>query len=270
MKKFVLLTFFFAVSGFSQSTLNSCSQEGIEYGDSQVANNAIASDCHSVVLATQNQFNHKESNNGLVKIIGAQNLIYAEVYQLDVNNNPILFSLEITSGKNSLLTDIQAIEYNDGDDRIYVLNKDVNDFQIFSYQGQTGGNNAPMRRLITSQLEGASNLKPNNASQETFVVSAANAWIKVFNLYADTLGPRAENAISVIRSLQGNNTQLIAPSDIAISATEVFILDSNRILIFDINDNGDVSPKSILTEADDAALATATSVEYDNGLVLLN
>ncbi len=270
MIKIFIFTFIFSLNGFAQSTLESCSQAGLEYGDAQIANNAVPDDCHSVLLSNQNQFNYKESTNSLIKIIGGQNLIYTEVYQLDANQNPVLFSIEITSGKNSMLKEIQALEYNQGDDRIYVLNKDGDSSHIFSYQAQTGGNNAPMRRLISNELDGATNLKLNHVKQETFVVSTGNAWVKVFNLYADNLGARAENSISTLRSLQGNNTQLIAPTDIAISDDEVFILDSNKILIFNINDSGNVAPKTILTEVDDAALATAVSIEYNNGIVLFN
>jgi len=257
---FILL---YSFNGYSQSTLSMCINAGSTFGSQKTAPTEIPSDCYISLLNSQNQLNYDESSDGLIKIIGTKNLLLSRVHDYDESSKVVLLKDEYTSGDKSKLTEIKAVDFNESDARIYVLNQENTQKQVYSYAYDIGGNNTPIRELHTIEIEQASNLRVDGKSSEIFLISLNDKWIKVFNRLADPDGRRPENSNRLLRSIQGPTTQLQAPIDLAIIGNELFILEPNKILVFNKQSNGNISPIRVI-QGSNTNLLNAKRLEVSN------
>jgi hypothetical protein len=222
---------------------------GQNFGSQTTAPTNIHTDCNQLLLSEKNELNFDESSDSFVKVLGHKNILYVKIFDLDVNNVPFLLSEQLTSGEKSKLTNIEAVDFNEGDSRVYLLNNNNGQKQVYSYAYDVGGNNTPIRELISNDAEFATNLRIDTTVDETYLISSTEAWIKVFNKLADPDGRRPANINSTLRNISGGVTTLQAPSDIELKASEIFVLDSDRILVFNKYDNGAVAPKRSIAGA---------------------
>ncbi len=249
-------------SAFSAQTLESCKTAGLDYGSQTRMPSSVSKDCYPILLNQKNNINYDESTDYLIKAVGVNNMLFVQVHTVDEDDNEVLVSEHITSGNQSKLSNIQAIDFNEDDARIYVLNESSGEKQVLSFGYDDDGNNAPMRKLITPELSQASNIKVDNVNSEIYAVSKSGSWLKVFNKLADPDGRREENSVTVKRSLTGASTHLDNPIDVSVSVNEIFVLDKDRILIFDRSASGSSSPKREIAGAS-TQMSNAEKIEYD-------
>jgi len=244
--KLILMTLFLTANVFAQSTLKDCSMAGEQFGSQKSTPSSIPSECHSLIKQTKSTYNFSRSEDQLVYAIGNKNLLQTKTYKINAQNTLTVIKQHITSGENSKLTNILAVKVNNFDQKTYVLNQDNDNFSLYSYFYQSGGNNVPARKLVTPEIINATNFKIDNTNEETYILSAIDGWIKVFNRDADPDGPRPQNSVQLKRSFKGIDSQLNAPIDLSISNDELFVLDSDQILVFNKNDTNNTKPKRVI------------------------
>lgn len=245
MKKITLLVFIYSINCFSQVTSELCELKAKDLGSQSGIPQSIPSDCTNLIKSNQSLYNFDSTQAGDIKVYGHKNMLLTEIYQPNENGDLVL-NTHYTSGEKSKLTNILAVEINTGDQRSYVLNEENGQYSVYSYFYSDGGNNVPARKLITTQIINATNIKVDNSSSLLYVVSSQEGWVKVFNMHADPDGPRDENKLDMLKSLFGINSELTSPIDITFTSSEVFILDESKILVFNASDNGNVTPKRII------------------------
>lgn len=264
-----LLTFY--SYAFAQVTLEQCVSDAFYLGSQTTTPKTIPLDCSLQVKENQNIYNFDFSNDGLVKVYGSHNLLFTEIYNSDEFGNLTLFNSHMTSGKQSALTNILAVDINESSLKTYVLNENNGQYYVFSYFYTDGGNNVPVRKLISSEITKATNIKINSNKKLMYVISESDSWVKVFNELADPDGPNDHNKTDLLQSLSGANTELINPKDITFSTDEVFILDNDRVLVFNISDDGDVSPKRIILGTNTTLLSSQhIEINTNNEIQIIN
>lgn len=239
MRVFLILTIL-SFNSLAQTTLEQCSSDALYLGSQTNIPRSIPADCSLRVIENIGNYNQDISHDSKVKVFGVKNMLYTEIYQDDGLGGLSLFNTHMTSGENSSLSNILAVDVNSTDTRTYVLNETDGQYQVYSYYYADGGNNVPVRKLITPEIINATNLKVH--SEKIYIISSTDSWLKIFNRLADPDGPRENNSTSVLGSITGANSEIVTPLDIAVSSSEIFILESSKILVFNKLDNGNVSP----------------------------
>ena len=256
--------------GLHAQTLSSCFLSGENYGSQSGTPTSINPACADLILNTGDHLTKDFSSDELIEVTGKNNILIVRINALDGNNNPVFFADEFTSGEKSKLSNIQAVDFNEGDSRVYVLNQS-NDGkkQVYSYQYDVGGNNTPLRELVTDDIEEASNLRING--EETLLISSNAKWLRVFNGLADPDGKKSENSNNILREISGSNTLFSSPNDLVIYNSEIFILDNDRVLVFNLTDSGDIAPKRNINGSN-TQLSGAKRIEINssNELVITN
>lgn len=257
MKYLLLLTLAFNVHAI---TVEQCSTDAISYGNQSGTPKIFPTTCFPVLWGLKTDSNYDESGDNYVQSVGVKNMLHTKVYTLDAESNPILSSEHVITGKLSLLHEVQAVDFNEADGRIYVLNKASDGHQqVYSYPHDVGGNYAPRRALKgNNEVDAASNIRMD--ATNIFLISKTGNWIKVFNRAADPWGPKTEHSTATLRTVSGSNTGLNAPVDIAESGTELFVLEATRIAVFNKTDSGNITPKRVI-EGPATTLAGAKKIE---------
>lgn len=227
---------------FAQVTLEECSSQAIDFNSKEKTPTTLSTDCYPLLLAQKSIINYDESSDGLVKGVSYNNIFYSEVWLLDANNIPFLDSQRITAGHSTMFHSLSAIRFNAADAKFYLLNKiETGSTQILSFFYDITGNLNPITQLESEELNSAYHFSIMN--EEIFVISKENSWIKVFNKNAHPKGTKPNQTNNLLRHIWGISTELDSPVDILIFNNEIFILDNNKILVFDISANGAIAPK---------------------------
>lgn len=240
--KWILLTLLLS-NQLHATTLNDCEVAGQNYGNQEGMPVDIPEVCKSLIESQISSFSFSKSKSKLTQVFGFKNILYIKKFTSDDLGNLSLLKEYLTSGKKSRLTNIIATNVDEQDHRVYVINKKDSEYEILSFSSLFGGNNTPLRKIISNEILGATNIASDAANNEIFVISKNNGWVKVFNKLADINGRRAENSLNVKRSLTGLNSQIVNPIDLSINNDELFILEAEKLLVFDKNASGNTAPK---------------------------
>ena len=259
----IYLSLIFSSSVSAQSTLESCSNDAVDFLSEISTPKVLNQDCYTLIENTKSYYNTDVSSDNLIQITGYQNILFTKVFTRDDNNNVILDANRVTAGHKTKLTNIIALDLLEDNSKIYVLNKNNFDYSVLSFKYNISGNITPSRILAGAELSQATNLVADFSSQKLFVISSSEAWIKVYNLKADQNGKNPENSLELQRQISGPQTQLIAPVDILINQSDLIVLDSDRILIFNKSDNGDNTPKKVIAGTN-TNLINSKSISMDS------
>lgn len=260
--RYLLLLTLFTFNSYAQLSIEDCEQAGESFGSQRAIPVKIPYGCKSLVSSSKDIYNWDKSDSLNIEVVGVKNLLYTKIGTKE----------HITSGEKSKLTNILAVKVNKDDQKTYVLNQKNNKFSIYSYFYASGGNTTPARKLVTEDIQNASNFRIDNQNKLLYVISNSESWVKVFNRDADPDGPRIGNSVSRLKIISGMNTLISSPIDISFSSTELFILDNDQILIFNISVNGDMAPSKIIA-GDNTTISQAKYIEYDpssSSIVIIN
>lgn len=167
---------------------------------------------------------------------------------------------ELIAGDNSKLREILDLKISPQENRVYVLNKNGESRQVLSFPADAGGNLAPRRKLVAEEIDTASSITLNWEAKKLFVASTQMGWIKVFHLHADPDGRRPANSTE---SLATYDSPSMAPLALAASALELAVLETNRVLVFNVNgelkqslalENGEGNAKKVVLDSKENAL----------------
>lgn len=253
----------FTLTSFAQSTLESCEANGVNFNSKTQVATSISSDCATLIEGARNNINEDNSVDDFIYITGYKNILYTKEYILDIDNNKVLNADRFTAGEETNLKDIVAVDFNEADASIYLLNKVNSDTYLQSFYYNVSGNISPLKSFTSVDLNHASNLRVDDTSGLIFVVFKDLSTIKAFYKEANPNGNKSENSTDIVREIQGAATTLQSPIDIAIVNNELFVLDNNRILVFNLTDNGSIAPKRSI-QGTNTNLSNAKRIEINS------
>ncbi len=236
---FLLLVSF---SLHAQIVIDDCVEAGKYYGSQQKVPVLIPTECKDVILSKDILKVSSISNSEMIKAYGHTNLLYIRIFQLDEKNVLEQTADHFISGAKSKLTNIIDIKISELDQKVYVLNENNGQYSIYSYFYSSGGNIVPARKLITTEIKNATSFRIDSESKELAVMSSSEGWIKFFHIEADPDGKRAKNSNSVLRLIEG---ALESPQDILFIGSIIYVIDNNKVLVFDKNMLKDSEPKTL-------------------------
>lgn len=228
--------------------------------------------CYNLFKTDANNQQIANSEDNLVKTFGLHNILYIDTYQLDTNNNPVLFYQGKFAGDQTYLNDIQAINFNDQNKWISVLN--IKDGIKYSLQFNSidDGNVAPIRMFTSDLIQNASSVTSSSTSNKVIFASKDSQWIRVFNLNADDRFKGEYYSKDLVAEISGANTEIQSPVAIDIHdlSQEAFILDNDRILVFNISNTGDVAPIRVI-QGSNTTLSSAKDLKvYNSQIHIIN
>lgn len=184
--------------------------------------------------------------SGLHKILAIGNILYLDTFKEKDAQAPI--KSEILAGDQTDLRKIKKVWIHEKKNRILVLQA-TEPYGLLTYQLGNISNTAPLRHFISPILKGATSIKLLDDQDEIAIISAAGRNVRFINSDADTV--RYKGGIFtplLLRELKGEESQLREPKDVAISnpRSEIYVLDSSRILIFDAKPQKSIKPKRVL------------------------
>lgn len=247
MKLILFNTFIIIMNLHAQISLTDCESSAINFNSKTQSATNISNDCGDLIYAQRNSINEDNSIDDYIYITGYKNILYTKEYIQDVDGYKVFNAHRFTAGEETNLKEILAVDFNEGDASVYLLNKVDSDIYLQSFYYDVSGNVTPLKSFTSMDLNYASNLRVNEASKEIFILFKQNATIKIFNKDANPLGKKNENSTNVKRSISGSPTLLNSPQDLAIYNNEIFVLDNDRVLVFNQNDNGAVAPKRVIS-----------------------
>ena len=267
MLKILPVLFAFQINLTLAQSLQDCVDQA-SWIDPHIGVPNIELNCKNTVI--NNAFEHAidYSSDNFIQIFGAGNMLYTLAYKSDELGNPQVVTDGITAGKYTSFTDIRALEIDEHDGKVFVLDEETDgSFSVISVSATASGSLAPSTRLANSEIAMAKNIKTDRGHNELYVVG--ENWIKVFNINAYSGSFRADQSDQLIRKIEGNNTQLGNVADLAISPDFIFVLDSDRILKFPRTySHEDQTPLAI---SDGLDLNNAKSIDLlENQLVVTN
>lgn len=248
--KILLIMTLFTFNSYAQISIDDCEQMGASFGSQRAIPVTIPDACKHIIAATKDTYNWDAKTN--IEVVGTKNILYTKINDKE----------HLTSGEKSRLSNILAVKVNTEDQKTYVLNQNSDKFSIYSYFYASGGNTTPARKLVTAEIQNATNFEIDNINKLLYIISSTDSWVKVFNRDADPDGPRIGNSTDRLKFISGPNTLISNPVDLCFSSNEIFILDNDQILIFNISASGNVAPKKVIN-AEMANMNQAKYIEYD-------
>lgn len=252
MKKFLVAFLFISFYSFAQVSLQTCSDEAKLYAKAEQLEGMPAG-CDSLVKSSpQSKILLPE-----IELYAKSNMIYFDRYTIDQNGTRTLISSNLLAGDQTRFGNVIDLDVSLSDMRFFVLSSDGDDLSVFSYTTEYGGNLAPKKKLITSELQGTNKISVDSNDSKIYAISSANGWVKSFHLNADPDGFLSENSVERVRII---DAAINSPVDVASSSSEVFILEQDKILVFGKTED-DPSPQYVIDGA--GVFVNVISVSFD-------
>jgi len=256
MKKKLLIVFLI-FSQLSFASLTECIEAGKGFGSQREIPIEIPKKCKTLLMSDDTSIVYAKSRDNLVEVYGKKNLLFIRIFKID-KNKYVLDKEHFISGENSKLSKIIGIKINTKDGRVYVMNENHGQKSILSYFYNVGGNLSPARKLITDDLRDATGFEIDPVGERLYVYSFEKSWVKSFHKDSDPDGRRPANSSHVLQVFDADKSLLKSPIDIKIYNEKLFVLDSDRLLIF----KNDLTPIStILSDGADFQNAVELSID---------
>ena len=237
------LIFLFHSSVFSQTTEQDCITFGDSYYTSDVESK-IPLECEGIFKSSTNIKSIVETESQDVKIHGYKNILFASIYDSVVI--PAIYKDHIIAGEMALLNEIQAVEINESEKQVLVLQS--SNQSILTYKLDIGGKIYPHKKLITDDLATASNVALDLVNNQVIAIHQSLSKLTFYKKEACVDGRIIEFSIDLQRTLNGNLTGLISPIDacVSVSQQKLYVYDetSNKIQIFNSSASGNTAPLS--------------------------
>ena len=256
--KLLLTCAFISLSAIAQPNFETCSELAQSYGDKHTPS-FVPGACFEKLKELASPKNISTSEDGQVLVYAKDNMVYLEK-KIDLEA-----SVELLAGPQTKLFEAKDIELSEQENRFYVLNRNESGSQVFSYTLEYGGNLAPLRKLISPELAQASDITIDFADKKLLISSQDGGWVKIFNLHADPDGRREENSTKTLATL---SNELNSPIDTAVSETEIFVLEDQKISIYSKEEvysgqeQSESSPIAVLDGA--SSFGNVTGIKFDS------
>jgi hypothetical protein len=168
-----IIIFLFSLSSFAQVSVEECTNQLHVLGRG-LSKKQIDSNCFMKIKKTVNSKAIVKTSNNSIEIYGAINSIFIE----NTKNN----TFKVIAGSKSTLNSITAVEYDEMDKSIYILEKNSGIIKVFS--DSIEGNIAPLRVIEINQLVGAVDLAVNG--EHLFILNSKENSVIVINKSANS------------------------------------------------------------------------------------
>ena len=245
--KYIAILFLYLVASdaFSQATEQDCITFGDSYYTSDVESK-IPLACEGLFKSSTNIKSIVETESQDLRIHGYKNILFATIY--DPTTIPTSYKNHIIAGEKALLTEIEAIEINEEDQQVLVLQS--SNQSITTYKLDIGGKIYPHKKLIVDDLSSATNLALDTDNQEIIAIHSTSSKLTFYRKEACIDGRIPEFSTSLLRTISGDKTQLIAPIDACVSKTQkkLFVYEENaqKVYVFSSNASGNYAPEKEL------------------------
>ena len=256
----LLIIISFETSASLENCINDARDSGYQI------NERPAPDCLSVIKNHPSRIETK-SLQGNFHTIAYGNILYLNT--LSSSSNAIPIKVEMLAGDQTGLTDISKVWIHEKKKKFLVL-QNGSPKELLSFTLEYASNTAPLRHLKSSVLNNVSKIKLLDNTDEIALMYRSTQSIKFINEGADNVrykGPGFKPVL--IREISGENSKLNNPTDVAISKikNEIYVLDSSRVLIFDLNSPKDAVPKNLITQNNVLKDVIAIELTEDSSLI---
>jgi hypothetical protein len=217
----------------------------------------LPSNCRREALAHSPLLAQMQNSDGSRMIYGANQMLY-----VDHIEDGQVTKTDLLAGENAKLGEVLSVELDEEQQHLFVLSRHQDGAAFSHYDMKFLGNTAPLRSFKSSDLLGVVSFRINLENKEIYLLDQAQLAIKVYNLYADPYGPKPEHRTAMLRSIQGEQTQILAPVDLALSEEEIFLLESDRVQVFARSAQGNITPTRSIAGAN-TGLFNAKMINLD-------
>lgn len=232
MKTVYILTFLSMLS-VAHASLDNCFRDAKTHGNVNSSLSPVE-ECSDILKSHPERIEFKDGNSHLY---GLGHMVYVE------KNG----KRELLAGDQTELKEIIKFEVNQKKERLLILQKG----SVATYKLGFIGNVTPISYFKSPIMKNVTKVKLlDNEDMLTLFSSAA---IRIINSDAETRYNIEKTKPKLLNEISGEDSQLKNPSDLLIDSTEkkIYVLDSNRLLVFPANVKKDQAPSKIvnLTEA---------------------
>ena len=212
----------------------------------------------------------EKSLGGTYQVVAYGNILYLSTFSPGLSPKPQ--KVEMLAGDETGLTKISRVFLHEKKKRI-LIQQNGNTSELLTFTTEYAANTAPLRHLRAGILKHASQVKLLDDADEIALMSRTQKNIKFINASADNVRYKGEQfKPKLLREIGGARSGLKDPKDVVVSQNlnEIYVLDTDRILIFDLNTPKDAVPKGSITEFNGLSDLVAIELGQDNTLVGLN
>ncbi len=228
MKYFILLNILSL--SLAHASLDNCIRDAKTHGSHTSPLSPVA-ECADIIKAQPEKIEAK-SKDGTYHLYGLGSLIYVES-----NGKP-----ELLSGDQTELKEVLKIEINDHKKRFLVLQKN----SVSTFKLNFIGNVTPISYFKSPIMNKASGVKL--LDNEDMIAIFSSASVRIINSNAETRYDVEKLKPKLLNEISGEYSQLKNPTDLVINSSEkkIYVLDSNRLLVFPTNVKKDQAPLKII------------------------
>jgi hypothetical protein len=267
MKNLYYLTIIFPIIVNAQIiNLENCVTIAPSHGHHKNPEN-LPSGCKNSIKNASLSLQQIVTSDEVYEVYGHKNIIYVDEYKF-IDGIKSLAQSNALAGDQTKLTEIMSIDIDESTQRLFVLNKNLIDTSFANYKLDFIGNVVPQNYFSSANLNGVTNFRIDANKNHVYFLDHISGSILVHHLYADNNSVSPHTSSLLIKNIQGPNTLIIAPIDLAISESELYLLDGDRILVFNKNSSGDTAPIRLIS-GQNTQIASAKAINLSNdGLYL--
>lgn len=255
MKYIFLLVSLISFNAYADQ-LSNCMKDAKAFGYS--AEKQPGADCFKLIK------NHPEkveviSQSGRYKILALGNILYLDT--LKDNKTGEIKLREVLAGQETDLKNIKDVWIHEKKKKIHILHSG-NPRGLITHKLGEFSNTSPLRHFRSPILNTVNRIKLLDDREEIALISASRPSIMFINEDADNVRYKGGNFVPLLlREISGNDCELSNPLDVSISDQnkEIYVLDSGKVLVFDLFLGKEPRPKRVIQLA--PALKQAVSIE---------
>lgn len=261
-----LIFFFIFFSFYSHANINNCMRDAGDFGHSLPMLPDL--NCRSKIEANLDTIKIK-SDSGRYQVSALGNIIYLDTFDL---NKSKLTKREMLAGDQTGLTNVIKIWLHEKKKRLLVL-QSGSPYGLLTFSLGNFSNTAPLRHFNSPLMNNFSEVKLLDDRDEIALMSRSAQTIIFINSDADNVRYKGGDFTpKILREIKGHDSMINNPLDVVINSSKnaIYVLDTARVLVFDLNISEESRPKSVL--ALPANLKNATGIELNsegNSLVII-
>ncbi len=232
--------FIFSLPAFAN--LEHCMNDARDSG--YMLNERPNKNCEDIIREHPNHIEAK-SISGKYKAIAYGNMLYLYTYSL---NKEVPVAKDMLAGDQTHLRSIKKVWVDEINEKIFIL-QNGNPFELLTFILHPS-NTAPLRHFKSPILNTVSTIKLMDDREELAIMSSKSKAVRFINSGADNVtykGPGFKPLL--LREIRGEDSKLQDPIDVVINDAkkEIYVLDNERILIFDMTKLKEAAPKKVIS-----------------------
>ncbi|HXH31252.1 MAG TPA: hypothetical protein VNJ01_10605 [Bacteriovoracaceae bacterium] len=242
------------------ASLQECLEDGYKHGD-QLREVVLPPDCSEIIKAHPDAV----SNTGITKsdrVFGYRYILFYDTLRLEGDGRVLIKSRTLHAGKQTEISNVRLLRVFEKERRLLVLNQEKDSFGIMTFNLDIPGSVAPLRHVKSKNFSDTTGFKLLSEQKELAIFSSQTKRIWFINADAHYQHQgHATYTPKILRQFKGEKTRIHHPIDVAASSLKkrFFVLDSGKVLVFDLEEKGNASP---LYTFNQAVLFDARSIEY--------